>query len=378
VSEGTEAGNGEDEGPDGPAPRAGGPAGAGPVPLGAARPGPNAPLPHPAGGVLEDDLSEEVPTMPPAPRPKQGALRWAMPEHPLGRRPGPDRPQRHGPPTLPVKGQPSSGAQSGVPIEGSTGAGARGRPGTTPAAPRADIHTSGPGAQPASKSPVRHVPTPPGSSARAPLTPAASSSSGLRPTAGVTAPVGTPRRGRVFVWLLAVVLVVASVAAALVLEGVGRGNGGPGRLSRAEVLFERLMAEDESAQTLAASAVAHPCEQASPGSPGRAALLGDMGRAVALRQAVLRAAGADKGELVVMPDGELLVADLRQAATTGLAVDKDEQGWLLDLQATGCYSAPTNDIHYRAAGLAAPAAAGAAGRLTATWARVDPAAGARH
>ncbi len=69
-----------------------------------------------------------------------------------------------------------------------------------------------------------------------------------------------------------------------------------------------------------------------------------------------------------------MVSDLNAATLAELTVDQDDQGWLQDLQATGCYSAPTNDIHYRAAGLDAPAAAGADTRLADAWAVADPAA----
>ena len=41
-----------------------------------------------------------------------------------------------------------------------------------------------------------------------------------------------------------------------------------------------------------------------------------------------------------------------------------------DLQATGCYGAPTNDIHYRAATEASLPASVAKDRVVATWAGV--------
>ena len=51
------------------------------------------------------------------------------------------------------------------------------------------------------------------------------------------------------------------------------------------------------------------------------------------------------------------MAELGQATAASLKVDEDYAAWLVDLQATGCFSAPTNDLHYVAATEAAPAAA---------------------
>ena len=95
--------------------------------------------------------------------------------------------------------------------------------------------------------------------------------------------------------------------------------------------------------------MAQSCQEATPGGTVRSALLGDLIRAIALRQAVLRTLEADRLQLLAMPEGALLATDLGAATTAELEMDQDYQGWLQDLQATGCYSAPTNDVHYRAA-----------------------------
>jgi hypothetical protein len=176
--------------------------------------------------------------------------------------------------------------------------------------------------------------------------------------------------GRALVWLLAVVIIVAaSVSAVVVLAGGTRGGRGASRVSSAEAVFGQMMATNTTAAQLAATAVARSCQEASPGTSTRAVLLGDLGQAVALRRSVLRALAIDRAELATMPDGGLLITDITAATTAALAVDQDDQGWLQDLQATGCYSAPTNDLHYREAALAIPVATAADRRLTVAWAK---------
>jgi hypothetical protein len=198
----------------------------------------------------------------------------------------------------------------------------------------------------------------------------------LRPAAAITAPPHSGRRGRSALLLLLVIAVIGALASAGVVVGGGLSLRGPHspRLSTTEVLFERLVGADTSAQGLVATATARACEEAPPGTSVRAALLGDLDRAVVLRQSVLRELGADRAERPTMPDGPALMNDLERATADGLTVDEEDQGWLQDLQATGCYGAPTNDIHYRAAALAAPAAAAAEQRLADAWAKVDPSA----
>ena len=170
-------------------------------------------------------------------------------------------------------------------------------------------------------------------------------------------------------------VLAASVSAVAVLAGgAGRSGGGAARVSSAEALFEQMMASNARAARLAATAVARSCQEAAPGTPSRAVSLADLARVVTLRQSVLNTLGTNQSELLAMPDGELLVTDLSQATNAELTVDKDQRGWLQDLQATGCYSAPTNDIDYRAASVAVPAAVEAGQRLVTAWAKVDPTA----
>lgn len=277
--------------------------------------------------------------MPPAPRPKPAALRWATQEHPVSHRPGAR----------------AAGGQ------------------TRSDSPRPALRRPAP---PAPTQPLTRADDAVASASRPSRASSTSvpdrASGALRPTPAVLAPAPRSRPGRALFWLLAVVAVLALVTAGLVLAGVTNGSRTTARLSAAEVTFKGLMARDVAAQKLAEGAVAHPCRPASPASAARARSLGHLGRAVSLRQSVLRGIGADKGQLLGMPDGGRLVADLTKAARTGLAVDQDDQGWLRDLQATGCYSAPTNDIHFRAAALAGPAATRAAERVAADWAKAGP------
>jgi hypothetical protein len=250
-----------------------------------------------------------------------------MVDQPVARRPGPARPPRYGPPTLPLSaGRPSS------PVD-------------APPPARADA-----------RAPANYLPSAP------PAT---------RPTAAITQPQRARRPRRAWLWLVAVVMVAGSASAVVVLVGgTKRPAGGASPAASAEALFGRMMATNTAAEELAATAVASSCQVAAPGVAARAALLGDLNRAVALRSSVLRALAADRDDLLTMPDGELLVSDLSEATKAALAVDEDDQGWLQDLQATGCYSAPANDIHFREAASATRVATGAGQLLTAAWAEV--------
>jgi hypothetical protein len=227
-----------------------------------------------------------------------------------------------------------------------------------------------------STNPRPDVPTQPLPAARTQVIGASGAVEGLRRTAAITAPERPHRRGRALFWLVAVVAVVAACASvAIVLAGREASKHlHTSRASPGEALFEQLMATSATAQQLTATAVARSCTDAAPGAAIRGALLVDLNRAIGLRQSVLRSLEADRAELLGMPDGGLLVNDLNAATLAELTVDQDDQGWLQDLQATGCYSAPTNDIYYRAAGLDALAAAGADTRLAHAWAMADPAA----
>lgn len=390
------AGSGDDGRTGRPARRSGGWAGAdtGPVEIG--------PLyvdkvdkvdkraPEPSGGMLEADECEDLPTLPPAPAPARStpALRWAQVGQSAVPSPGVTGPQRNRPATVPSPPEqgPSPGEQGPFPGEQAPlklGAGtrpggrvrpeprdaSRAKPGGRPSAMRAT-------SAPAPSASPRPDPTQPLPATRTQVMAAGGAVESFRPTAAITAPERPRRRGRALFWLLAVVAVVAaSASAAIVLAGREASKHlHMARVLPGEALFEQLMATSATAQQLTATAVARSCTDAAPGAAMRGALLVDLNRAIGLRQSVLRSLEADRAELLGMPDGPLLVSDLNAATLAELTVDQDDQGWLQDLQATGCYSAPTNDIHYRAAGLDAPAAAGADTRLADAWAVADPAA----
>jgi hypothetical protein len=59
-----------------------------------------------------------------------------------------------------------------------------------------------------------------------------------------------------------------------------------------------------------------------------------------------------------------------QATDASVQADAGYRAWLEDLQATGCYSAPTNDVHYRAATAASLVAGQAEEELAAGWAGI--------
>jgi hypothetical protein len=371
VSEGAEAGHGEDGRPTAPVRSAGAAASAPPPPLHDGPPVPDE-VPATEGSTwVAHDLSEDLPTMPPAPGKREPALRWALPEQAPAPAPAVNFPQPTGRPTMPEGHQPAAQVGPTTSPSGSVLPLARSvyLPASTP-------HPTGPAVRASLKSPSPDVPTQPVPVARPQVMRAQTGPVAALPAAPVTAPGPTPHRRRTVFWLLVIaVIVVASVSAAVVVGG--RTTKEPRRSSRissGEAVFERLLATSTSAGHLTDTAVAQSCQEVTPGGTVRSALLGDLSRAIALRQAVLRTLEADRLQLLAMPEGALLATDLGASTTAELRMDQDYQGWLQDLQATGCYSAPTNDVHYRAAALGSPGAAGADERLAAAWAQLGPAA----
>jgi hypothetical protein len=363
LSAGSGAGDGEDGRPAGPACPSGGWAPPGQA-LTGAKPG------RTEGEEPEYDLAEELPTMPPPSAGAEPALRWAE----VGPLPDPGKgpegllyePPR-GPLPRPAGRQPSGAAVANPPpgsVPSRVGERYVPRPLGPPPPPRATAIGGG-----------ANAPTLPFPAAQTGPGRGRDGTAPLRPTAAITTPERSPRRGRAIFWLVAlVVIVAASVSAAIVLAGreaidhrhsLGTSTG--------EALFEQLMASNSNAEELVATAVARSCAQAAPGIPLRSGLLGDLSRAISLRQSVLRALAADRVQLLAMADGAQRVSDLSAATTANLTLDQDYQAWLQDLQATGCYSAPTNDIHYRTAGLDSSAAAGADERLAQAWTVSGPA-----
>jgi hypothetical protein len=164
-------------------------------------------------------------------------------------------------------------------------------------------------------------------------------------------------------------LVAAAVVAALVLGGASprRTVGGA---STPQAAFEGLLAKSAQAHQLASAAVSDSCRPAAPATSTREGLIIQVSRAVGLRRSVLTGIASYGQRLLKMNGGMSLVGDLDDATGASLLADQGYEAWLEDLQATGCYGAPTNDIHYRAASEASLAASVAEDRVVGIWAGV--------
>ncbi|HUC14254.1 MAG TPA: hypothetical protein VMS00_07355 [Acidimicrobiales bacterium] len=177
------------------------------------------------------------------------------------------------------------------------------------------------------------------------------------------------RRRRVVLLFAALTLVAAAVVAALVLGGASprRATGGA---STPQAAFEGLLAKSAQAHQLASAAVNDACRPTAPATPTRQGLITQVSRAAGLRRSVLAGIVSDRQQLLKMNGGLPLVGDLDDATGASLLADQGYEAWLEDLQATGCYGAPTNDIHYRAASEASLAASVAKDRVVGIWAGV--------
>ncbi len=177
------------------------------------------------------------------------------------------------------------------------------------------------------------------------------------------------RRGRVLLLLVVLTLVAAVAVGALVLGG-GSPRRTAGRVLIPQTAFEGFLAESAEAHQLVSAAVSAACQPAPPSTPTRQGLIVQVGRAVELRRSVLVDVASDRQQLLKMTGGPSLVGDLDDASGASLLADQGYEAWLEDLQATGCYGAPTNDIHYRAAIQASLAASVAKERVVGIWAGV--------
>jgi len=137
----------------------------------------------------------------------------------------------------------------------------------------------------------------------------------------------------------------------------------PGRSP--EQVLESLLATGATAQALVQNAIDGGCRTTTPQSRARAGLIAEIGHAGAIYRQVLARVQADQELLSQMPGGLGLSTDLVGATGASARAATAYGDWLEDLQATGCYSAPTNDLHYREATAAAVGAAVAAARLEA-------------
>jgi hypothetical protein len=170
--------------------------------------------------------------------------------------------------------------------------------------------------------------------------------------------------------LLAVlVFVVAAAVGALVLGSASPHRTG-GRVLTPQATFEGFLADSSQAHQLVAAAVSEACQPAPPATATRQGLILQVSRAVEMRRSVLDGIASNRQRLLAMNGGPSLVSDLGEATSASLSADQGYEEWLGDLQATGCYGAPTNDIHYRAASEASAAASVAKERVVAIWAGV--------
>jgi hypothetical protein len=177
------------------------------------------------------------------------------------------------------------------------------------------------------------------------------------------------RRGRALLLLVVLTLVAAVAVGALVLGG-GSPRRTAGRVLTPQAAFEGFLAESAQADQLVSAAISVACQPAPPSTPTREGLIVQVGRAVELRRSVLAGIASDRHQLLKMNGGPSLIGDLDDASRASLSADQGYEGWLEDLQATGCYGAPTNDIHYRAATEASLAASVAKERVVGIWAGV--------
>jgi hypothetical protein len=182
--------------------------------------------------------------------------------------------------------------------------------------------------------------------------------------------------------LVALVLVLAAGlvgAGVLIGRGLGPGPGGaskgspsrpPARqLPAAVATFASLLSSSARAGRWTSGAVAGACQLRAPGTKDRQALVVQVGGAIRLYQSVLARARANSAASS-LPGGQALGALLVMADTRALSASQDFQAWLVDLQATGCYGGPTNDLHYQQAVAASRLAREASQRLASAWAPV--------
>jgi hypothetical protein len=174
---------------------------------------------------------------------------------------------------------------------------------------------------------------------------------------------GGRRRGLLWALLVATVVVAAGVVAAWGLTRPGKG---------AADSFERLLETSATAHQLVGAAVSGACSPAAPGLGSRRVDLVKLEQAVTMRQTVLSDLARQGDVARRLPHGPLLFSELTSVSQASLQADRDYEYWLRDLEATGCYSGPTNNLDYRAAAAAATEAIAATRRLEGTWAEVAP------
>jgi hypothetical protein len=149
-------------------------------------------------------------------------------------------------------------------------------------------------------------------------------------------------------------------------------QAGSGDRGSPEAHFAGLLAAVALGHSLVEGAVAAACTTTPPASAARAAQLARAERGGASYRSVQQQLAADRPSLDEVPSGRVLAGDLGRTTAAELEAEQAYSAWLEDLQATGCYSAPTNDLNYELASQASLSAALAAVKLAATWAGVAP------
>ncbi len=177
------------------------------------------------------------------------------------------------------------------------------------------------------------------------------------------------RRGRT-VLLLAVLALVIAVAVGALMLGSRSPRRTAARTPTPEATFETLLVKSAQAHQLLAAAVSGACKPTPPATTARQGLIAEVGRAVEMRRSVLDGIATSRPRLLAINGGPSLVSDLDHATSASLSADQGYEAWLEDLQATGCYGAPTNDIHYRDATEASAAASVAKEGVVRMWAGV--------
>ncbi len=183
------------------------------------------------------------------------------------------------------------------------------------------------------------------------------------PTVAEGLPLPGHRR-RYVVAALAAGLVAALVAAGLVLVFRQRATGHR-REAPVPVAFSQLLSSLSGADLLVRQAVDGACQETGPGARKSAA--NQLERAETRDRTVLSTLDAGKARLASWPVASALLGRVAQVAEDSLAAEGDYASWLADLEATGCYSAPRNNLYYRRALGAVSAQALATSELLSAW-----------